>query len=264
LPKYCETAVFNAIDQPHVYPNWTCHFHVDDAVPSHVIRRLEVSGAVIIRTDEKHANIPGTMWRFLSYDTPGLHRIIFRDADSIISLREKNAVDEWVQSDRKFHVMRDAGSHTELLLAGLWGCIGGALPAMAELIKRSKAEDTQTGRYTDQFFLREMIWPIARQSLLTHDSIFGFMSPRPFPDGPPCNDTHVGGYEGDTKIQFPLEDPEGSIIAWTILNKTDNSQIICTYYNKVHDGKVEAFIPQRLAMLLKEGKISIRAKSIPK
>jgi hypothetical protein len=262
LPKYCETAIFNAIDQPHIYPNWTCHFHVDDAVPDHVIRRLEAAGAVIIKAGEKHARVAGTMWRFLSYDTPGLHRIIFRDADSIISSREKSAVEEWVQSDRKFHVMRDAESHTELLMAGLWGCVAGALPAMAGLMERSTAQDTQTGRYTDQFFLREMVWPIARRNLLTHDSIFGFMSPQPFPDGPRRDDTHVGICEG-SQIQFPFEKPEGSTIAWSIFNKDGSGPSICTYYDKIHGGKVQTCIPRRLAALLREEKLLIRVKAVP-
>jgi hypothetical protein len=70
------------------------------------------------------------MWRFAAYDDPNVDRVIFRDADSIISTREAGAVEEWVASGQAFHAMRDYGSHTDLLLAGMWGVARGALPPM--------------------------------------------------------------------------------------------------------------------------------------
>ena len=44
-----------------------------------------------------------------------------RDLDSSLSTREKSAVDEWLNSDKLFHAIRDHPSHNGVLLAGLWG-----------------------------------------------------------------------------------------------------------------------------------------------
>lgn len=58
-------------------------------------------------------------------DDPTIKRFLIRDADSIVSHREKAAVDAWLKSDKWFHLMRDNYSHTELILAGMWGgCTG--------------------------------------------------------------------------------------------------------------------------------------------
>ena len=46
---------------------------------------------------------------------------------------------------------------------------------MHEYFKTAKID----GRYDDQFFLRNKIWPYAKQSVLTHDRIFGFMDAQP-------------------------------------------------------------------------------------
>jgi hypothetical protein len=54
-----------------------------------------------------------------------------RDADSVLNLRERLAVDDWLASGRWFHIMRDWWSHTDLVLAGMWGGVAGVLPPCA-------------------------------------------------------------------------------------------------------------------------------------
>ena len=43
---------------------------------------------------------PGTMWRFLAINDPEAEYVIFRDADSVVSPREAEAVSEWIESGR--------------------------------------------------------------------------------------------------------------------------------------------------------------------
>lgn len=81
--KYCEVAVLNVEARAQVYPDWSCHFYVDETVPAHVIARLDVPGSRVLVVPSEVRNWPGPMWRFLAYDTPDLHRVIFRDADSL-------------------------------------------------------------------------------------------------------------------------------------------------------------------------------------
>jgi hypothetical protein len=94
--KYCEPAILNALEQPHIYPHWVCRFYVDDSVPKSVIHRLRDAGAQIVMVEAAAARWPGPMWRFLALDDPFLHRVLLRDADSVISQREAAAVAQWV------------------------------------------------------------------------------------------------------------------------------------------------------------------------
>ena len=46
---------------------------------------------------------------------------VSRDLDSLFSLREQAAVEEWLKSDKVLHIMRDHPAQMEVILGGLWG-----------------------------------------------------------------------------------------------------------------------------------------------
>jgi len=81
-PKYCEAGILNAVEQPALYPDWTCRFYVDETVPAQVLARLTALGAQVVAVDDVLRQWPGPMWRFAAYDDPNVDRVIFRDADS--------------------------------------------------------------------------------------------------------------------------------------------------------------------------------------
>ena len=45
--------------------------------------------------------------------------MLSRDSDSLLNIREKKAVDEWIKSDKSFHIMRDHKYHKTRILAGM-------------------------------------------------------------------------------------------------------------------------------------------------
>ena len=181
-PKYVQGAVRNAEAAPFLYPGWTCRFHVDASVDPGVVEQLLRHGAQVIRmAPEWPAASHGTLWRFLVADDPGVRRWIVRDADSLLNLREATAVQEWLASDRHFHLMRDHFDHSELVLAGLWGGVHGALPPLQPLIPEFLASRPGVlNRTADQELLREVLWPTIRTSVLMHDSQFSFGERRDF------------------------------------------------------------------------------------
>jgi hypothetical protein len=61
------------------------------------------------------------MWRFEAIDDPEVEVMMSRDTDSRFWLREKLAVDEWLNSDCIFHIMRDHPYHFFPILAGMFG-----------------------------------------------------------------------------------------------------------------------------------------------
>jgi hypothetical protein len=182
LPLYTEGAVLNARAAAFLYPGWTCRFYVDDSVPRPVTRALAQAGAQVMTVGGLPREPYGTLWRFLVADDASVDRFVLRDADSLLNTRERVAVDEWLASGRHFHVMRDHYDHSELVLAGMWGGVRGALPPMVPAIRAWFASPRQVlGRTADQEFLREVLWPTIAQSVLTHDSQFAFAEARDFP-----------------------------------------------------------------------------------
>lgn len=134
----------------------------------------------------------------------------------MINLREDRAVQAWINSGYRLHMTRDAGTHTELMLAGCWCVVAGALPAMRSLLDRYLERPVTSRQFADQYFLREFVWPYARQSLLQHDSMFGFMQAAPFPDGPQPEGWHVGYAEGSPIFHMACDYPDGTPVRWTL------------------------------------------------
>ena len=76
----------------------------------------------------------------------------------MISHREATAVAEWIESSRAFHTMRDSGSHTALILAGMWGAKAGSVPDMQQRIQRFIDRGYDSSHFADQDFLAEELW----------------------------------------------------------------------------------------------------------
>jgi len=252
--KYCESAILNAREAGGIYPGWHCRFFVDDSVPAEVRRRLLEAGARLIEVDAETRHWPGTMWRFAASEDPALDRILFRDADSIISEREAGAVGEWLQSGEPFHIMRDAGAHTELILAGLWACSRGSLPPMRALVTEYLSKGAPSVRFTDQRFLSKFIWPLARDRVLQHDSLFGFRNPRPFPEGPHRTDFHTGFNESSARLHIRVEAPQGTRVRWRIIDHAGPHTVeVCSYSAVVDRGGFDFNLPQRYLKHLSKG-----------
>jgi hypothetical protein len=267
--KYCETAILNAQEQPHVYPHWVCRFYVDSSVPKGVIDRLRAGGAQIVLVEGPALQWPRQMWRLLALDDPQADRILFRDADSLISLREAYAVEQWLTSGKRFHMMRDACTHTELIMAGLWGVVNGSLPPLQKLIDRFMSAPLVSKHFADQYFLRQYIWPYARTSLMQHDSVFGFMDTAPFPNEKIPNQFPVGNSEGSSFFTATCNLPNGSEIVWelylieNIIDSQPREKMVCSYTDIVKDSTVKAYVPARYARWIKQGtaRIAVRANS---
>ena len=259
--KYCECAVLNAVLCPEIYPGWRCVVYADHSVPAHVTERLVQAGATVYPVPEAVRHWPGPMWRLLAADLVGVHRVIFRDADSLISHREAAAVRDWVASARRFHIIRDSGSHTELLLAGLWGMVGGALPSMEGLVNGYLTSPVKAPHFADQWFLRDRVWPYARQSLLSHDSQFGFMEAMPLTVPPPHAAFHVGSPEGAAlaTVRTPL--PDGTAAHWTLWDWRGGAQqpvAVCRYPVVIQHGIAVFELPFHYAHLIAGKRMSVQ------
>jgi len=178
--RYIEGALRNAALAKDIYPGWTCRFYVDHTVPLDVPRQLTELGAAVVFMPGHRKAYEGLFWRFAVAHDRSVERFLIRDADSLINTQERVAVDEWIESESYFHVMRDFYTHTELILAGMWGGVGGILPDLSELQRNFKVQTLPTANL-DQLFLRSCVWPTVRKSCLIHDSWFRVFGAKEFP-----------------------------------------------------------------------------------
>jgi hypothetical protein len=199
-PRYHVPLLENARIRPHLFPAWTIRVYHDHSVDPAYLTQLAAHG-VQLRT---MALPPGVaahrvlLWRFEAIADPGVTRFLIRDADSLLTVKERVAVDAWLRSDFHFHAMRDWYSHTDLLLAGMWGGVGGILPNPAALM-RAYTFWRMENDHIDQDLLSETVWPSIRRNVLIHDSIFQpCLGSLPFP---PFGDLPDGHHIGQNSFQ---------------------------------------------------------------
>ncbi len=183
--RFLRGAIENAIATRYIYPGWTARFYVDKSVPAPVIQTLRQEGAEILSIPKMPAAEFGLFWRFLVEDDESVALYICRDADSVINVKERAAVADWLSSGKAFHVMRDNRTHSELVLAGMWGAHRGNIGKMALRIKeyRKSRAKLLNSRIEDQLFLRDEIWPLMKDRVCIQDSFFGFKETHKFRTG---------------------------------------------------------------------------------
>jgi tetratricopeptide (TPR) repeat protein len=193
--RYLNGAITNAIVARYLYPGWTARFYADASTPAPFREALVQNGAQVVLVEDLPADRFGLFWRFLAEDDPDVDIYLVRDADSVMNVKERWAVADWLKSGKAFHVMRDNPQHSELILAGMWGAHRGNIGNMRKRIEDSVEAGRNVGNNLtlDQHFLRNVVWPIARNSVKIHDAYFDFLAPTRFSaDFPLPGAMHVG------------------------------------------------------------------------
>ena len=193
---YLKGAIKNAKCGPDIYPGWEQRFYCNADVPNDVIAELRGLGATVFELPVPKDAHDALFWRFLVSDDPAVRRYVIRDCDSIVNVREAMAVEEWIASRRRFHVMRDSYAHGVTMMAGMWGGMAGALPPLSEMLLHFSYNPRTQMRNRDQIFLGTIVWPMIKSDCMVHDSLFTLFGARDFPPGselPPGR--HVGDYD---------------------------------------------------------------------
>jgi len=266
-PRYCETSVINVDLAKEIYPEWTCRFYIDETVPQNVVERLNAKGAEVVYVNEQQKQVSGLFWRFFVMDDPTVKRFLIRDADSLVSYREQAAVNEWINSDKWFHTMHDYYSHTELILAGMWGGCHGVFNDLESMIQSFlNTGNYLNSRVADQHFLRFCIWKTLSQSVLMHNSQGFDVNSQDFPIAEnkksyeSKTSFHVGMNEGSSVIviEVGLSD---KTIDWEILN--EQGEQICRYQADVPSTKrLELDMPQHYAEKIKTQQWQVIVNSV--
>ena len=203
-PEYIIGAALQIEVAPHVYPGWRLRFYVLKGYsPNGVnIDILKSDISEVVEVDGPDGNFAGAYWRFfIMHDVKNVDRFLIRDTDSVLSLRERFAVYQWIytSSDRSFHIMRDNVGHGIQIMAGMWGSKTNVIPyeiLEGKLRQKNISASLMHFKGGDQDFLAKYVWPKVNTSSTTiyHDSFFCHRTnfSHPFPTLRSHSDDFVG------------------------------------------------------------------------
>lgn len=175
--RYVQGALENVEWNFKCYPDFEQVYYVADNCPTSLTGDLRSYGCTVI----EHA-YSEQMKRYTRMNAASLpaDTFIIRDADSRASMRDADAVKEWLESGKSVHVMRDHIRHTAPIMGGMWGAkteymreiqFMNRLQAWINNVDKMGISGQRHSRfaYSDQPFLSCDIWPVVREQCFIHD-----------------------------------------------------------------------------------------------
>jgi hypothetical protein len=160
-PRYITGAIRQISLAKKYYPEWTVRIYTDNPDNYQGVETVKICDSTY-----------GMFWRFLPLFESDDNIVMVRDSDSRITIRESIAITEWLKSHEKFHVFRDHEAHYEFPIIGCAFALKGKLSknAFEEMQKYQEVH-----RYlVDQFYLRDIVYPEIKNSLLVHSMLDGW------------------------------------------------------------------------------------------
>lgn len=176
-PRFLIGAIKNAQLAQIFFPGFTVRFYVGNSVPTWVRSTLSLFPNVEqIEVDAPEHHL-ARMWRFLAISDPEVDITLSRDCDARLSLREAEAHQEFLDSDKAFHIIRDHPTgHGYLISAGMFACRNKDM----HFFKKLWDEAPLVEHYMqDQEFLSGAIYPNIKSNCLIHDEYYNYLPEYP-------------------------------------------------------------------------------------
>jgi hypothetical protein len=161
------------------FSDWEVRIYHNNTVPEKYINEYKELDAICILCENigiNKLNWEGMFWRWLPLDDPDVDIWLSRDADSRLSQREAKIVDEWINSGKTLHCIRDHRCHFNYIMGGLFG-INNKLfhekykfKTVKEIIKELSVYYKERPYNVDQIFLNDNLWKILKDDVMAHIS----------------------------------------------------------------------------------------------
>jgi protein O-GlcNAc transferase len=187
-PIYTIGGVKNAKLVKELFPDWNSIFYIADDVKSDIIEDIKSYGG-IVELMPVNESFTGMFWRFMAITRLDVDVMIVRDCDSRLSERDVASIDEFLISDKLYHIVRDHPiGHHYPINGGMWGCkqnpfikrinhhINDFLNINYRHLYNTDEAKKDSIRNADQMFLMQRIYPIAVNNCLVHDEYFKYES----------------------------------------------------------------------------------------
>ena len=171
-PRYTVGAVKNAALAAKIYPEFIVRFYVGSDVPHATITTIGIMPNVELFKVDGYDGQFTNSWRFLAFSDPDVEIAIMRDADARITVRERLAVNEWLQSGLAYHSMKDhpTGHAAWPINAGMWGGYTSGIKNMHEIMQHFRSGKETKSFASDQVFLSRHVAPIVYKNMLIHET----------------------------------------------------------------------------------------------
>lgn len=172
--KYCIGMLENLKINKKKLPDWSIYIYYSN-VPDIYIEQYKEYNPILIECDETEYKWEGMFWRFRPLNDNNIDIFLSRDADSRITDREIVFINEFIESDKCFHIIRDHPGHGIEILGGTFGV------KVKEFNKKYKIKNIDNylleykqyfckniEKQPDQHFLRDKIWPFIKEDNIAH------------------------------------------------------------------------------------------------
>lgn len=175
-----------------VYNDWTIRVHIPIEEPQEIIQHIINLGIEVVLFK---SNTCYMVSRYLTYDDLDVKTFISRDADSIINYREEAAVNEWLDSDFKLHIMADASSHKWIMAGGMCGIKNDYKINFKRSLREYNDGRADQNYQCDCGILEHTIFSVYKNSYIQHYSAgLKLDNNKPFPQHKKIHCNFVGSY----------------------------------------------------------------------
>ena len=178
---YTYGMIENVILAREIYPGWQVRIHYNDTVPTDVVTWLgrQQNVKLIEHVKANDGRDSNMFWRLEDLFTNWT--VLIRDSDSRLNVREKSLVDEWLASDKDFHIVRDHKNHVVPILGGCHGVRNGICKPFfiqfntyyTQIFDYESAQSKENYN-ADQLFLGRVIYPHIVDRTFIHASHNGW------------------------------------------------------------------------------------------
>lgn len=209
--KYTRGMIENAKTLNDKFPNAVVKIYVASDVPKNITTELLNIPNVRIKNVERKNGTQNSLDRFETIDEADCAIMIVRDADSRTHERDIACIEDFIESNKLLHIIRDHRLHNAKILAGLWGLRKSALKTpISVLMKDWFSKNNNVNKGIDQHFLANYIYPLLVKSALIHDRV-GFFEEKtlhtpfrkPIVDRLFCGQIHCFDKDGKEYLRCP-------------------------------------------------------------
>lgn len=172
--KYRNGIIQNANLAIEIYPDWILLVYCDKYNFYFLRDKIPKNTKLVLQKD-KSVGLEGMSWRLLATEIEEAQVILFRDADSLITFREKFAIDEWLASSFDTHLIRDHPYHFSPIMGGMFGVRRESKTVLARLVKEKLNTRRLTNYGDDQAFLSSEFYPKIKFKALVHTNSIRYL-----------------------------------------------------------------------------------------
>ena len=160
----------------NIFPDWIVRVYVASDLPLEVMNVLWNYHCEVIIMKGSGIDFRYMYWRFLPLDDKNVSHVIIRDIDSLASTREKQMVNNWLESDKNLHIIRDHELHCFKIMGGIWG-MKRHKPDYG--IKSKMLKYNMQNRYGSDLYFLETIYEQHLDDMLVNDVLHRYQNEQP-------------------------------------------------------------------------------------